>query len=134
MSAIFWYAVTASGTLDTGTPMSSARDTDEYPGFSADREVMTDFLAEVHAAICFLSCVAVMVLHPIFLAISATVSRSLSTCSGSPSHSTMMSAFASGRGLPCDLLTASMETLSMSSHDAGIRGFAMMAEMQRPAS
>ena len=32
------------------------------------------------------------------------------------------------------MLTASMDVLSMSSHDAGIRGLAMMAEMHFPAS
>ncbi len=132
--AISWYAVTASGILDTGSAMSSARDTDECPGLRAEREVITAFLAAVQLAISFLSLVGVTLMAPTLRAISSTVFISLSTGSGSPSTSIMQRALQSGRGLPLALLTASMETLSMSSQDAGISGLAIRAETQRPAS
>ena len=115
--------------------MSSARDTDEHPGFSAASETMTDFLASVHLAMSALSLVGVTETAPRPSAISATIAMSLSTISSlSPSASTMMSAPQSGRGLPRALLTALMLVLSMSSHDAGIRGLAMIADMHLPAA
>ena len=127
--------MTALGTWDTGTPMSSARDTEEQPGFRAASDVMTDFLASVHWATRPLSFVAVTLTAPMDLATSSTTAMSLSTTSSvSPSHSTMHSAPQSGRGLPLALLTAWMLTLSMSSQDAGMSGLAMMAEMHLPAS
>ena len=83
----------------------------------------------------FLSLVGMTSIAPMPLAISSTMARSLSMISSvSPSTSTMHSAPQSGRGLPRALLTALMLTLSMSSQDEGIRGFAMMAEMHFPAS
>ncbi len=132
--AIWAKASTASGTFDTGTPISSASDTDTCPGLRTESDVMTDFLASVHLAISVLSWDGLTLTAPLASATSATVLRSRSTTSSvSPSTSTIIRESQSGSGFPRALLTAKTASESISSQDAGIRGLAMRSVMHFPA-